>query len=595
MDEGSLLKLKETIKEQYAGDTKQLEVIFSEADRVIVEAPAGYGKTTTMVSRIAYLLAKNEIPNPKRILALTFSVNATLKIKRDIAEKLPKLMKEENNPVTVSEKIVATNYHGFCKLVLSKHGFLIDTNLRRNINSFKAVGDEKLDKIEDVALKAGEIETCKRIENIIKSGNLPTEVEVNLYLDIVKNKLLPHNYITHNSELFFTLWLFDKYRQVNAFYKSFFTLIIVDEFQDTNIVAWEIIKRLIGDNTKLLFLGDPLQRIYGFIGALPNIMETVLNDYRMDKIVLSKNYRFKDNLEMLKLDQNIRLNAQSVMRGTGITETAELLGYWGENQIEESSQLADAVSKIINSHPDMKIAILCRLRGDNSTAIEEALLLKNIDYFYGMFTDDNSDYVNFHGVCYENFIKKFGKKQFVNNVQLKKFVDEIKDRYSESNNKSINSLVELLEALREKVSSDYALLSPEDKFTLVLDIFENRQLKQTMEYIKCNVILATIHGAKGLEWDYVFLSDLEQWVFPGYRTCICCEGKNSSERCKCTFSYTNAIEKQILEEISVFYVGVTRARKQVFVSASGKRANGKLGKFSCFSSMPGVKLIKSTV
>ena len=60
----------------------------------------------------------------------------------------------------------------------------------------------------------------------------------------------------------------------------------------------------------------------------------------------------------------------------------------------------------------------------------------------------------------------------------------------------------------------------EEKYNLLLDIFENRQLKQSMEYIKCNVILATVHGAKGLEWDYVFLPDLEQWVFPGYPTCI---------------------------------------------------------------------------
>lgn len=595
MNDNSINKLNETLEKQHAGDAKQLEVIFSEADRVMVEAPAGYGKTTTMVSRIAYLLAKEKIPNPKKILALTFSVNAALKIKRDIAEKLPQIINGENNPVSVSEKITATNYHGFCKSVLTKHGFLLDSNLKRDINSFKAVGDDKIEKLDDVVLDNSEIDLCKKIETTVKSGAYPNDNEICDYLDIVKNKLLPLNYVTHNAELFFTIELFEKYPEVIKFYNSLFTLIIVDEFQDTNIVAWKLIKRLIGEKTKLLFLGDPLQRIYGFIGALPNVMDLAMAEYGMDKIVLSKNYRFKDNVEMLKLDHNIRLNAQSVLQGDGVTETANLLGYWGETQEDEAKQLVNAVGNLLASQIGKKIAILCRGRGDNASLIEEELLAQNIDYFYGMFTDEDEDYVSFHSVCHKLFLKRFGKKLSVNNVQLRKFTNEIRNEYDGTINKAINSLLELLDALQEKVATDYAMLSPEDKYTLLLDIFENRQLKQSMEYINCDVILATVHGAKGLEWDYVFLPDLEQWVFPGYPTCILCDGKNGNDGCKCNFVYNNAVEKQILEEISVFYVGVTRARKQVFVSASGKRANGKRGKYSCFSSMLGVKLVRSTI
>lgn len=59
-------KLKELLIRQHEGDERQLSVIFTEAPKVIVEAPAGYGKTTTMISRIAYLFASGQIPNPKR-------------------------------------------------------------------------------------------------------------------------------------------------------------------------------------------------------------------------------------------------------------------------------------------------------------------------------------------------------------------------------------------------------------------------------------------------------------------------------------------------------------------------------------------------
>ena len=79
----------EKLIQMHSNDKKQLEVIFSDSKRLIVEAPAGYGKTKTMVSKIAYLIGSNKVPNPKKILALTFSINAAYKIRKDIIESLP--------------------------------------------------------------------------------------------------------------------------------------------------------------------------------------------------------------------------------------------------------------------------------------------------------------------------------------------------------------------------------------------------------------------------------------------------------------------------------------------------------------------------
>lgn len=132
MSSASLVDIKAKIERIHEGDARQLEVIFSESPRLIVEAPAGYGKTTTMISRIAYLFASGGIPNPKRILGLTFSVNAALKVKRDVAEKLPVLLGSQNSPVALGEKVTVTNYHGFCKGILNKYGYLIADVLRGN-------------------------------------------------------------------------------------------------------------------------------------------------------------------------------------------------------------------------------------------------------------------------------------------------------------------------------------------------------------------------------------------------------------------------------------------------------------------------------
>lgn len=65
----------------HSDDNRQLEIIFDDNQRILVEAPAGCGKTTTMISKIAYILSTNGIPSTK-ILALTFSVNAAYKIKK---------------------------------------------------------------------------------------------------------------------------------------------------------------------------------------------------------------------------------------------------------------------------------------------------------------------------------------------------------------------------------------------------------------------------------------------------------------------------------------------------------------------------------
>ena len=115
-----------------------------------------------------------------------------------------------------------------------------------------------------------------------------------------------------------------------------------------------------------------------------------------------------------------------------------------------------------------------------------------------------------------------------------------------------------------------------------------------MEYVDSPVILSTVHGAKGLEWDYVFIIDLEIWGMPGYFICKDCGNKDDkTTAAKCRFpDVSNAdFKERMLDELSVFYVATTRARKQVFVSASQNRANGKSGKFSCFASLPGIKLV----
>ena len=201
MYDGKIQTIRERISQSHAGDEQQLNVIFSKSPRVIVEAPAGYGKTTTMVSRLAYLYASGGIPNPKKILGLTFSVNAALKIKREVAEKLPTVLEEMDNPIVVNERVTATNFHGFCKSVLHKYGYLVSPLLKRDINLMKAVGKADIEKNASIQsiLSDENRQFFILIEDKIASAELPTIEEMVKYNQIVINEMVPHDYITHDA------------------------------------------------------------------------------------------------------------------------------------------------------------------------------------------------------------------------------------------------------------------------------------------------------------------------------------------------------------------------------------------------------------
>lgn len=591
--------IRDKVTQIHDGDIQQLKVIFSQENRIIVEAPAGYGKTTTMISRIAYLYAMGRIPNPKKMLGLTFSVNAALKVKRDVSSKLPEILGEKNNPILISESICVTNYHGFCKGILKKYGHLISPLLKKDPNLLKAIGEYELShdaKIQCLLLNE-EKKYLLQMEANIKQAIVPAIDEIVKYNNIVVEKLLPQDIITHTGIILMTLQIFDSYKTIRTFYSSFYPLIVVDEFQDTNCISWELLKKIITEKTQLLFLGDSLQRIYGFIGAIPGIMELAKEQFHMESIQLTKNYRFMNNEEMLRLDLNIRNNAKTQFRNHNL-EVAKVQTLFFKTHENEADNIVKLIKKIQEHNQESKVAVLFRGRGKDVQILQDILDKERINYFYGMFKDDDDDYIKFHISCQSKFIKLLGSKKAVSKRALQKFVNEVESGYSDWDSPIIQSLIVLLNAMILKVENDYKELQPEEKYELILDIFENRQLKQAMEYVDANVILSTVHGSKGLEWNYVIIADVEQWIFPGYPVCSKCPNRyvRDVNYCSMPTTFSGELLGEMLDELSVFYVAVTRARRQVYVSASLTRYNTyeekKSSRLSCFGKLPGIQLVK---
>src|SRR5699024_7912582 len=111
--------------------------------------------------------------------------------------------------------------------------------------------------------------------------------------------------ITYDAIILFVLNLFKEYPSIQHGYQKIFKAVCIDEFQDTNVLGLALIRTLILPDTKCVVFGDQMQQIYGFLGAIPNLIDRIVSDdvnHRITYIRLLKNYRFTKRPNMLALD-----------------------------------------------------------------------------------------------------------------------------------------------------------------------------------------------------------------------------------------------------------------------------------------------------
>lgn len=583
--------IKSRIIEKHHGDDKQLEIIFSSSSRLLVEAPAGYGKTHTMVSRIAYLMAVGRLPSPKKLLALTFSINAAYKIKKDVSINVPDLLSGLSSNINIKEKIYVSNYHGFCRSVLKKYGYIIHPNLLK-LDTLQSIDDGRRDSIMRAYsnLSNDEATLLSDFNFAVKNLN-GTYVRENIdaYNAIVISKLLEKESIPYNAIITLTIKLFNDNSNILTFYQNYYTSILVDEFQDTNMLSYWLLNFLITSQTSILLLGDSLQRIYGFIGAVPNLLQDAERRYNLQLISLEKNYRFASNENMLQLDKIIRQNALTPFENpNNLRANVNFILY--ENQELEATGIIYRTREILQQAPSAKVAIITKQRGPNINHIIDAFNKENISFFYGLFTDEDIDYVKFNRKCLFEFIELLRDNSKINKKLAKTHYDKIKDIYIDNDSILIKALLKLLNIFWSRLFIDFSFLSNDDKINLIKETFEHNGIKQYMEYLDTSIIISTVHAAKGLEWDYVILPDMEKDSFPNWLG-LCCKCKHSDD---CNLVLDKNIEQSFLEELSVFYVAVTRAKKQVYFTASKTQLSTKgtfQKNYSCFMRLPGIEFV----
>lgn len=272
----------------------QLKAILKTQGAVMVIAGAGSGKTRVLTNRIAYLIAKKNVLE-SNILAITF----TNKAAKEMKERIYSLVGE------TSKYIWINTFHSMCVRILRQHIDLLGYNKNFTI----------LDTSEQKSI----------IKNIVKELNLSEDsYQPNTILKIIsnsKNSMISVNemkaqarfgfmknvaeiyeyyqkYLKKNSVLDFddlmlkTIVLFEKHPEVLAIYQNKFEYIHVDEYQDTNVIQYKLIKMLSEVHKNICVVGDDDQSIYSWRGACSDNIINFEKDYEdVEVIFLDQNYR----------------------------------------------------------------------------------------------------------------------------------------------------------------------------------------------------------------------------------------------------------------------------------------------------------------
>ncbi|MBI2421077.1 MAG: UvrD-helicase domain-containing protein [Candidatus Levybacteria bacterium] len=558
---------------------KQKEAVISAEEACLILAGAGSGKTRVLTYRAAYLIDKG-VPG-KNILLTTF----TNKAANEMKERIAKLTNAYDKPV------IGT-FHSLCAKILRIDGD------KMGFSSKFAIYDtqDSLDAIKEVMKKINistrDFKPSSILTTISQAKNqLIGPVEylsyVRGYFQETVGKVYPlytsllkeNNAVDFDDLILKTVQLFNDNPNILDKYQNKFQYILVDEYQDTNHAQY-ILTRLLAKKAKnICVVGDFSQSIYSFRGANFRNLETFKNDFKNVKVYeLSQNYRST---------QRILDSAYSVISKN---TSHPILKLWTKNAGGENIQIFEARNEhqeaefiigqaVSFSTPLSEVAVLYRTNAQ-SRVIEEVFLHHGIPYVlvggtrfyerreikdvlsYLRLIENPKDSVSFKR------IEKLGKGR------LSKFLEaseKIKERDLPTIEIMDNILKETdyLSLFDEKDEEDIARLenikelrSVAIEFPEITSFLENVSLVEA-EYMpdrpskdleqtqKDAITLMTLHAAKGLEFPYVFMIGMEEGIFPHSRSLM--------------------DKEELEEERRLCYVGMTRAKKMLFLSYTRKR------------------------
>jgi DNA helicase-2/ATP-dependent DNA helicase PcrA len=586
---------------------QQAAVVHTNGPLLIV-AGAGTGKTKTLMYRILHMI-KSGTP-ADQILAITF----TNKAAAEMRERLHKLLGEHRQMPMMKTfhglgvYILRTYYH---EAGLRKEFVIMDTTDTMRIikESMEQLG------IDPKQYDPRTIRTI--ISNAQNAGKKPSTFESDVYspttshaLNIwrmYQEKKKAEHALDFDDLLVKTKELLEENPIVRKQLQARFKYIHIDEYQDTNEIQYTIAKILAGDDHNICAVGDTDQNIYSWRGANIKNMLNFERDFPGTAVILlEQNYRSTANI-LSVADAIITKNTTRIEKTLRTDKSAgEAIDVFiGLNESHEASAIAGEIKEIMNKgvSPN-EIAILFRTHFQ-SRALEEACLNFEIPYqvlgvkfFERKEIKDMVSYIRAalnpesfsdikrvinepkRGIGKVGLLKIFsGQSSELSGVQMNSYMSFLKimeDIKTQSQEKIPSELVrytihrsgifeayssgssderERLETIEELVTNAlrYDEMPIGDGILQMLEDISLLSEQDNIQEDRPAVRLMTVHAAKGLEFNYVFVTGMEQGLFPheGFQEK---KGKEEQE-----------------EERRLFYVAVTRAREKLYLSYAYSR------------------------
>ncbi len=669
----------------------QLQAVKHTKGPLLLIAGAGTGKTTVLVEKIKYLIEK-KLAKPDEILALTFTEKAAKEMETRVDKALPIGFFQTN----------ISTFHAFADKILRDEiihigmspAYKLHTQaqaimfLRRNIGNLNLHYFKPLSNPNKFLF--GLLQHFSRLADedispeVYRTFAAKQETDKEKYVELAQaytafaELKLAHNVMDFADLISYTLALFRKRKNILSQYQKKFKYILVDEFQDTNIAQYELIKLLAPTKSSpnLTVIGDDNQSIYKFRGASISNILTFTKDYKKTKqIVLTENFRSTQAIldasyKLIKNNDPDTLEAQLKISKNLISKIVQ---NDAATQFEihpfVSSEAEDIVKKIIETkkkNPTLTysdFAILTRANNHSEPFIR-ALIKKGIPfqlpgpgmllrqpeikeliaYLEVLYDINNSaafyrvtqmDIFAIHEIDLArlvSFSRKIGLSLFESSLIILSFsysdlADENFSHYKpfiftmrKESQERLYKLVLLINQSLARMKKDtagqllfyflensgyltkLAHISTEDeedraknvsKFFNKLKAFELQEedasVVAVVDYLNLSmelgdstpvdeddieninaVTISTIHAAKGLEFDTVFMVNLTTGRFPTY------DRKEQiplpDDLIKEVLPVGNA---HLQEERRLFYVGMTRAKSRLFLSGSSFYGEGK--------------------
>ena len=365
----------------------QREAVSAPRGNMLIIAGAGTGKTRVLVSRIAWLTGIEQIA-PRNILAMTF----TNKAAAEMRDRVGAIMAG-----TDMRAMWVSTFHSACLRIMRQH--VRRCGLSRDFTVIDTDGQKQLVKRIEQDLKISTTDfkpaqVASGISRLKEQGRRSDKISDIKYKDefsLVVQKIYPvyeltcerENIVDFSEIILRTVETLRRDEELRGLLNRHFTEILVDEFQDTSPLQYELLELLRGPQGHVWAVGDDDQSIYGWRGADYRNMENFLKDFPdVHKVALTRNYRsgqyILDTANALIDNNSKRLVDKHLMSNTGKGERVTIVQQ--SNQTFEANYVVMSIKQLLNKGVSpSEIAILYR-NNSLSQTIEGELASNGIRY-----------------------------------------------------------------------------------------------------------------------------------------------------------------------------------------------------------------------